>query len=221
MNEILVNGHTFKVNVIIKKRNKRIYMRVKQGYIEFTTPVNLTDARIKEIISNNMNLVLKNINPKEKSDEYIHYLGQKYNLILKQSISNFVYISDNDFIVEYTNEKYILKNIVEFYKKGLTFIVDRYKDEIFKKFNLKDINVFYVYVKTFFGKCYPRNKRICLNVKLAKYDIKYILSVIYHECAHFKIQNHQEEYYKYLESIYPNYRKVQKELRSIKFNEKY
>ena len=60
-----------------------------------------------------------------------------------------------------------------------------------------------------------------MNVKLAKYDIKYILSVIYHECAHFKIQNHQEEYYKYLESIYPNYRKVQKELRSIKYNEKY
>jgi predicted metal-dependent hydrolase len=105
MKEISLNGHTFKVNVIIKKRNKRIYMRVKQGYIEFTTPVNLTDARIKEIISNNMNLVLKNINPKEKSDEYIHYLGQKYNLILKESTSNFVYISDNNFIVEYTNEK--------------------------------------------------------------------------------------------------------------------
>lgn len=221
MKRVIVNGHEFNVDIIIKKRNKRIYMRVKDGIIQFTTPVNLTNERITQIVTDNIKMVLKHINPEEKSDKYITYLGQKYNLVLKQSSNNFVYINDTNFIVEYINESYILQNIVNFYQKGLKFIIDRYKDDIFKKFNLSNVDIYYEYVKSFFGKCYPKCNKICLNIKLAKYDIKYILSVLYHECAHFKVLDHSERFYKHLESIYPNYRKVQKELRSIKFNEKY
>ena len=134
MKKVVVKGHEFNVEVILKRSNKRIYMRVKNGYLQFTTPVRLTDERITEIISDNLIMILKNINPTEKNDEYITYLGQRYNLILKKSSNDFVYISDSNFIVEYVNEKNILPNIVGFYQKGLKFIVDRYKDEIFKKF---------------------------------------------------------------------------------------
>lgn len=218
----LIDGHEIEVNQIIKKTNKNIYMRFRKGVIIFTTPVKLSDSRMKELINKNYNYFHKSVREYYNgASNYITYLGQRYNLVLRQTTCNFVYISDNNFIVEYIKEANIQKNIIDFYYKGLKFIVDRYKDEIFKKFNLKNPIIYYKYISTFFGKCYPRLNKICLNVKLAKYDIKYILSVIYHECAHFKVQNHQKEFYDHLESIYPNYRKVQKELRSIKFNEKY
>ncbi|MCM1197024.1 MAG: M48 family metallopeptidase, partial [Roseburia sp.] len=76
-------------------------------------------------------------------------------------------------------------------------------------------------VKGYYGECFSKKNLIILSTKLAKYDLKYILSVIYHECAHFKYQNHQKEFYDYLEERYPNYQKVQRELRKIRYNEKY
>ena len=102
MKKVVVKGHEFNIEVILKRSNKRIYMRVKNGYLQFTTPVRLTDERITEIISDNLIMILKNINPTEKNDEYITYLGQRYNLILKKSSNKknnsskfnyFIYIS--------------------------------------------------------------------------------------------------------------------------------
>jgi predicted metal-dependent hydrolase len=221
MKIIVVNGIEYKVEVILKKRNKKTYMRVKDDVIVITTPLKMSDNMLTDLIKRNIGVISKLITKKSIEDNSIHYLGVKYNLVLKKSTNNLVYIYDNEFIVEYIKESDINKNIVKFYKDGLILIVNQYKDDIFGKFNLKNTEIFYKYVKTFFGKCYTKQNKICLNIRLAKYDIKYILSVIYHECAHFKVPNHQKEYYRHLESIYPNYRRVQKELRSINYNEKY
>ena len=222
MKIIKVNGIDFKVNLIVKKRNKNIYLRIKEDTLQITSPLNFSEEKIKEYIIKNYNTIVSMMNKKTvKNENKIHYLGLEYELELKKSINEFVYINGNKFIVEYSKETSIQKLISKFYLDSLITIIDYHKDEIYSKFGLKNIPIYYKYVKTFYGKCYPKQKKILLNIMLAKYDIKYILSVLYHECAHFKYQNHQIEYYKYLESIYPNYRKVQKELRSIKFNEKY
>ena len=53
----LIDGHEIEVNQIIKKTNKNIYMRFRKGVIIFTTPVKLSDSRMKELINKNYNYI--------------------------------------------------------------------------------------------------------------------------------------------------------------------
>ena len=50
-----------------------------------------------------------------KNENKIHYLGLEYELELKMSINEFVYINGNKFIVEYRKETSIQKLISKYY----------------------------------------------------------------------------------------------------------
>ena len=217
--QIEVNNRLFSVNLVIKRSNKRLYLRVKDGIVCITSPTRLSEKYIYSIIENNFNAIIKAMNEQIKIEDKIHYLGKKYNLVLTESNDNKVYISNDDFIVEYDDVKRIKNIIIKFYNSSLKDIMEQYSKSILDEFNLKDVCFKYKYVKGYFGECFYKKNIIVLSSKLAKYDVKYILSVLYHECAHFKYPNHQDEFYSYLESIYPNYRQVQKEMRKIKYKD--
>ncbi len=219
---VKVNNTDFIVNITIKRKNRRIYLRVKDGQIHITTPTRLSAFSISEMIKANFSSIIKAMQKTAKVEDEIHYLGKKYQLVIKDSSADFIYVHDCSIVIETTNRNNVLQLIETFYTTTLKNIVKNYVPEILIKFNLPDdVKFGYKNVKGYFGECYPKSKKIILATRLAKYDLKYILSVIYHEFAHFKYQNHQAEFYHYLEQIYPNYRKIQREMRSISYNEVY
>ena len=125
-------------------------------------------------------------------------------------------------LVESVSRTYIKKLIDELYNDYLKSIVDKNISDIKTRFNLKsEITFEYKAVKTYFGECYPKRRLIILNKSLAKYDLIYILSVIYHEYAHFYYSNHQKGFYKLLDSLFPDYQNIQKNLRKIKYLDLY
>lgn len=222
MKIININGIDYNVNIIYKRYNKNVYLRVKEGVIQITTPTRLSDFTIKDIIISNYNHIVKVMNETSKIEDKIHYLGNEYELIIKESNNDIAYVDNDKFIVEVTNSNFASKSVELFYTNTLKNIVRNYAKDILIKFNIfDDVTFSYKNVKGYFGECFSKRKHIILSTKLAKYDLKYILSVIYHECAHFKYHNHQNEFYEYLEQLYPNYRKIQKELRRIKYQDKY
>lgn len=158
----------------------------------------------------------------EKIEDEIHFLGDSYQLQFVQSNRSFVTISGQSLVVEAQSKEAIPKLIEVFYNNVLSKIVNTYATNILNAFNLPlDVTFQYKNVKGYYGECFPKRKLIILSSKLAKYHLTYILSVIYHECAHFKCMNHQAEFYQYLESVYPNYRKVQHQLRKIRYKDAY
>lgn len=216
-----VNNTDFTVDVIIKKSNRKIYLRIRDGVIKITTPMKLSKGFIEEIILKNFSYIKEYMNNNKNIEDELHYLGKKYSLIINSSLDNTINVLENDIIISTSNDN-ISKLVQTLYINTLKNIVEKYLNEILLRFNLDFIpTIEYKNVKGYYGVCHPHKKRIILSTRLAKYDLKYILSVIYHECAHFKYPNHQEEFYLYLEQIYPNYRIVQKELRKIKYNDKY
>lgn len=219
---VTVRGIDFKVNVIHKRYNRRIYLRVKEGIITITTPTRLTQFSIKDMIDHNFNSIRKFMQESDKVEDRIHFLGKIYILEYHPSDAINSYIIEEKIIVEAPHPDLIGKSVELLYNAALKNIVETYGEDIFKKFDLNfPIQFDYKNVKGYYGECFPKKKRIILASRLAKYDLKYILSVLYHECAHFKYQNHQEQFYAHLEERYPSYKKIQKELRSIKYNEKY
>ena len=224
MDNINIDGNIYKIKIIYKPTNKYMYMRVKNDNIVITTPSKLTENKLLNFINKNKEFILKRTKLNNVNDNKIHYLGKEYNLIINNSINNNVYIEDDNFIVNTTDIsiKHINTLMEVFYNNTLKKIVEIYAEEIKNKFNMKyNVSYKYKYQKSVFGKCYINKKIILLSSKLAKYDLKYILLTIYHEYAHFKVPNHQKEYYLYIESVYPNYKKEHKEFKKIKYNEIY
>lgn len=197
-------------------------MRVRNGILYITSPTKLSKSYIEDIIAKNFNSILKAMQDGEKIEDEIHFLGQLYKLHFVKSEKSLVTIEDQTLIVEAKDQESIPKLIEVFYNNALSKIVNTYSKEILNAFNLSfDVTFRYKNVKGYYGECFPKRKLIILSSKLAKYQLTYILSVIYHECAHFKYTNHQAEFYEYLESVYPNYRKVQQNLRKINYKDAY
>lgn len=195
---------------------------MKAGVVYITTPVKLSLSKIEELIAKNFNFIMKHMKETEKIDNQIHFLGKLYALTFLYDKSNMIEMKDTEIVLTIKSLLDAEKLIQELYKRALIKVVEEYAEEIISLFEMpKDIEFIFKRVKGYYGECFPKKKKIILSTRLAKYELKYILSVIYHECAHFKYPHHQKEYYEYLEQRYPNYKRIQKELRKITYHEQY
>lgn len=195
---------------------------MKAGVVYITTPVKLSLSKIEELIAKNFNFIMKHMKETEKIDNQIHFLGKLYALTFLYDKSNTIEVKDTEIVLTIKSLLDAEKLIQELYKRALIKVVEEYAEEIISLFEMpKDIEFIFKRVKGYYGECFPKKKKIILSNRLAKYELKYILSVIYHECAHFKYPHHQKEYYEYLEQRYPNYKRIQKELRKITYHEQY
>lgn len=219
---VQVNQQEFQVEVEYKRSNRNIYLRIRDGVIRITTPVKLSSTDITQMIQKNYNYIVKHMNVSSVIEDQVHYLGKLYRLEILSSAVNDVYVGGDKIVVSCVSPVVVGKLMQLLYIRTLKNVVERYSKEIFLKFSItKEVAFKYKDVKGYYGECFSKRNLIILSTQLAKYDLKYILSVIYHECAHFKYQNHQKEFYDYLESKFPNYRAVRREMREIKYNEKY
>lgn len=212
------------MNLIIKPRNKNIYYRVSPpNNIIITSPIRLDDKKIYTILEKNIDRINRRLNKiVVKKSDVIHLLGKEYKLQLSKGNSEYVYLDDDNFYVFYKDEGNISKLIHEYYAQKLIMIIQRNKDTIEEKFNIKfKVNYKIKNTKTYFGKCFMKKRLIILSTLLAKYEEKYIISVLYHEFTHFYVYNHQKEFYDFIEKQYPNYKAVDKELKSIKYADLY
>lgn len=220
-----INDLDLLVDVVIKKRNKRIYFRPKTpNIVKITTPIKLTESKIKDYLTKYYDFIKRSFEITPSNTNVLHFLGQSYNLnIIIDKKPRVMVMEDTIYIYAQNQDEITIKRAVDlFYTLELAKIVENNIASIKKEMNLNfEIDFEYKKVKTYFGECFPKKRRVILATKLAKYDIKYILSVIYHELAHFYYMNHSLEFYNYLESVFPNYRKTQKELKKIKFGDIY
>lgn len=222
MIHITINQRDIPVELIYKRSNRRIYLRVKAGVVYITTPIQLSLSKVEEMIAKHFSFIMKHMMETEKIDNQIHFLGKLYSLNIQSADKNSLEVKETEIQLRVNSSSVIEKLIQKLYRNTLRKVVEENVKYIISLFDMpKNVEFTFKNAKGYYGECFPTKKRIILSTKLAKYDMKYILSVLYHECAHFKYQNHQKEFYLYLEERYPNYRQVQRELRKIKYNDKY
>ena len=211
------------VEQIIKRSNRHTYFRfTSKDKMVITTPRELSVSSVYEIIEKHYDRIIKILSKYDKNDDVIHLLGREYKLILRESNSEYVYVDEDNFYVNYKKLANIEKLIHKYYADILNEIIKRKSEKLIKEFNIRfTVNYQIKNTKSYFGECFYKKNLIVLATKLAKYDEVYIESVLYHEFAHFYVHNHQNEFYELLESHYPNYRKVNPELRKIRYNDKF
>ena len=224
------------VSVIYKPTNKNIYFKYKDNQLIITLNTKRLCNNYESVIKKNedqiYNFIVKSKNKieNEKSDS-IHLFGKEYKLVIKKDFNYSVIVNKNTIEIHTNiNTKRQIKSIIyNFYYEELKSYINEIFERAIEDFSdvkrlypSNDIpRLEYKLAKTFFGKCYPKRNLIVLNVILAKYDKLYIKSVLYHEFCHFTYLNHQEGFYMLYDYKFPDAKRIQHNLRQIKYNDLY
>ena len=209
----VVDGKELEV-VIIKKRNKNTYVRVKEDMkIYVTTNYLTTKGYIKKLLDENYNYLCKMIDRmckrNEKSDLFF-YLGNSYDIIFLNDLKK-VDVDSENFVI-YTKD---LKQLNRWYNKVIkdtfverfTYIYDEF-DEVKKLPSLRIRKM-----KSRWG-VYNRVKHsVTLNSELIKYNIRCLDYVIVHELSHVIHFNHSKSFWNLVSKYCSNYKEIRKELK--------
>lgn len=207
--KVEIDKHILEV-FITKKRQKNTYIRVKEDLnIYVTTNYFTTKEDILKLIENNKTSISKMITRQEKkqqSEKEFTYLGKKYNLVLINSKEVTLGLET----ILYNNSESLHKWLVK--QANSIFL-----EELNKMYNIFPVNIPYPsltirQMKTRWGVCNTKTKRVTLNLELIKKDLKYLDYVIVHELAHLVYPNHQQEFWSLVGQVIPNYKELRKEL---------
>lgn len=216
---LMIDG--FSVNVEKRKNVKNIYLKVTKpnAEIKVVAPYRTTDKYIVGFVEKNLSEVKKLIE-KYSSVEKIEYKnferhllwGKEYLLLILPSSKNKVSIHNENIILETVDvEDFKLKEKLmnDFYRNELNNELPEIFFEKLKVMNLS-INEYRIKnMKTRWGTCNITDKRIWINLQLAKKPKVCVEYVVIHELAHLIEKNHTKVFYEVVEKYMPAYRSVE------------
>ena len=206
--KIEIDGKLYEVE-IIKKNNKNIYVRVKNGKIVVTANYLTSKDSILKLINDNkksiVDMINKDIKKQDKNDNF-YYFGKKYDVIY--GFSDIDITDDKIYVYDMRSlDKYISKNIYEIYLDRLNYWYNVFEEDIPKP-NLKIRKM-----TSRWGVCNIKNHNVTLNYQLSKYDICCLDYVIVHELSHFIYPNHSRDFWNLVGKYYPKYKDCRKMLK--------
>jgi len=209
--KIKLDDIDFNVIITKKRTNKNTYLRVKEDLnIYITTNYFTSEKDLLKLINNHKSDIFKMYMQRikqQKNKQIFTYLGKKYDIVFynkKTFIGNEkIFVASEDKLQKWLKEQ--ANNL---------FLV-----ELEKIYNLFPRSIPYPNLtirsmKTRWGVCNTKTKRVTLNLELIKKDIKYLDYVIAHELSHLIYPNHSKDFWLLVSQIIPDYKKLRKELNS-------
>ncbi len=201
--EYKLDGEVYTV-LVVKKRNKNTYVKIKDDLTIYVTTNYLATKRyIKCILDNEKDFLRKSLNKVKQHmemDKEFYYLGRKYDIILVPSDrvmmeDGKVYVSDLKVL-----DKWLKNEMLRVFSERLEYNYDLFDEKIpFPKLKIRKM-------KTRWGVCNKRDNSVTLNAKLIKYSLREIDYVIVHELSHFVHFDHSREFWETVSKYMPLYK---------------
>lgn len=204
-----------KIKVIKKTSMKNLYLRVKQGSGEIVlTAPKVSDEYIMKFIGKNIDVLKKHIEDLKKRDlgtdkKYIdgetHFLwGRPYTLRIidsKKHLSKgddeiFIYVKKAD------DSEEIKRKLNEYYREEIKIKLATFVDMAKNMTGVSPNEVRIKNMKTRWGTCNIKDRRVWVSLNLAKYDEICLLYILLHELTHLKEKNHTKRFYKILDETF-------------------
>ena len=204
--------------VIIKYRKsmKNIYLKVeKNADVVVSAPPRTPNYVIKKLVQENIDEIrerrhniLKNghiIKCFVTGEKYFIF-GRNFELEVRLGTKNIVILSNEKIVLVIKNKEQNREQIVTnylrkvLYNKALEFI-NKYEENMgvhAEQLRIKKM-------KTRWGTCNIKAKRIWINYELVKYPIECLEHIVVHELTHLLETNHTPRFYELLGKYYPNY----------------
>lgn len=230
---MLVSGIEIEV---VKKRikNMHLYVFPPNGRVRATVPLFTSDKSVQIFVISKIDWIKKQIKvfenrPKQPDFKFVngenHYLwGREYSLevrYVKRTIN--AAIMDDKMIlnVRETSSPAIGQKIInEFYRSELKSKLPALFEKWEKIIGVK-IDAFGIKnMRTRWGTCNIKNKKIWINLQLAKKPIYCLEYIVIHELVHLIQKNHGSAFKKQMDIYLPNWRELRSELNNIVFTTK-
>lgn len=228
MNTIIVEDIEVEV---VKKNIKNMNLSVHQpdGRVRLSVPRRVSEENTRLFIISKLGWIKKHREriasqsietPKEFVSHESHYLfGNAYTLnIIESKSKQRVEIQDN-YINLYVRPRSTIekreKIMSEWYRENLKNVIPKYikKWEDLIGVTISEWRV--KLMKTRWGTCNIRDKRIWINLELAKKDLKFLDYIVVHEIVHLLERNHNDKFKSYMDIYLPNWREIQDELNGL------
>jgi len=213
---------------VIHKDIKNVHLSVHppQGRVTISAPLQMDLETIRLFSISKLGWIrkqqtkLKN-QKRETAREYItreshYYLGQRYLLqVIEQNAAPKVVLKHRTIELyirkgsSVTKRKEILQG---WYRQQLRTLVLQHITMLEKKMNVKLSELRIKAMKTRWGTCNTKAKRIWLNTELAKKPIEHIEYVLIHEMVHLLERRHNQKFKAHMDKFLPQWKHLKKEL---------
>lgn len=217
----------FKINY---KKISKIYIKIHRNTadLEIIAPVNINFKIIDDFISqkilwikkNQQKIINNNLIKNPPNLDQINIFGNIYNLeylnISKKIFISYKNTNENIILINYyqnltENKKQLA--LEKFYRQELLKTLQNLIEKWQKIMNV-EVNFFSIKkMRTRYGSCNARHRRIWFSLNLIHYKIEFIEYVVVHEIAHFFQQNHGKKFYAILDKFLPNWREINKSVK--------
>ena len=197
---------------IIKKRNKKTYVRVKEDLtIHITTNFFATKKEIKNLLDNNHDFlrgaIEKRIKEREKENGF-YIFGEKYDVIVMPQFKNIKMVDKVIYTPDATKlDAWLKKETRRIFEDRVRYNYQKFEESIpFQTVKIRKM-------KTRWGVCNKKREYITLNSNLIKETVDKLNYVIIHELSHFVHFNHSKEFWALVGKYCPKHKEIRKELR--------
>ncbi len=214
------------VEIKRNKGQKNIYIRVgsPEGNIKVSAPDRAKDDEIKRLISEKLEeirkireKVLKREEFKKReyvSNELCYLWGKSYRLqVVFEGKKSSVSKTPTEIIItvpEGTDESAREKLLLEFYRSELKLALKKLLPECEKKTGIRANEARIKNMKTRWGSCNIKERRIWISLKLTQKPAECLEYVIIHELTHLLEKSHNRRFYNLLEGFYPKWKETKK-----------
>ena len=223
----LLNGKI--INVTVKRKKIRnIYLKIlPDTSVEVSASLRTDFNEISKFLAGHKKWIEKTILKFKDNDTIADnicsggvaaILGTKYIVFIYKS--NVDKVINDGFTIciyskKYQDNDYIKKQYEKyFYETALKYfeiILDKYYPEI-QKYNIIKPVLKAKVLKSKWGSCVPKDKKITLNLLLYKTRPECIEYVVLHELTHLLFIGHSKQFYDFIQKIMPNYKVIEKML---------
>lgn len=153
------------------------------------------------------------------SSESHYYLGKRYLLkVIETESKPSVTIKHNKIVLQVKpntdkQKKQIL--LQEWYREQLKTLVPKYIRKWEEKIQVKVAEFGIKKMKTKWGTCNREDKRIWINLELAKKPLECLEYIVVHEMLHMLERNHNDRFIAYMNKFLPQWRHYKEELNRL------
>jgi predicted metal-dependent hydrolase len=209
--KVNINNLEIEYNLIFKNK-KNISIKIDgEGEIHVFSPKGISYEYINKVIIEKSNWILKTLKKINKTniikENKILFLGEYYNLVIKESKLHNIYIDNKNLVINSLclEDEYIRNEIMNWYRKLATDIIGNRVMEISNKILLKPSKIIIKNQKSLWGSCNSK-KEIRLNWRLVLMPYFVIDYIIIHELCHIIHMNHSKDFWDLVKQYCPNYK---------------
>lgn len=218
---------------LVRKKINNIHLTVypPDGRVRLAVPVHMDDNAARNFALSKLSWINKQRNKyrtykplpvKEFISGELHYfLGDEYILnIIETTGKQHIVLSDNKFMDMYVRKDSTLdkreKILTEFYRQKLKEMIPPYIEKWEKIMGVTVSEFGVKSMKTRWGTCNVRDKRIWINLELAKKNPKFLEYIIVHEMVHLLEKSHNHVFKSYMTKFLPDWKILKDELNGKK-----